>query len=81
MKVHGVAQHSGVFKMFEVKFAAHVGNQSILGNEDEFFINVLKRLNFVVHLNQDCFCRHFPIYAVSFFQIFSFVFSMDSKLL
>ncbi len=67
--------------MAKVKFLGHIGQQPILCDEYKFSVNVLKRLDFVMHLNKNRFRGHFPVHAVCLIRAFGLVAPRDAKLL
>ncbi len=67
--------------MTKAKLFSHIGQQPILRDEDQFSVNVLEGLNFVMHLNKNCFRRHLPVHPVSLLRPFCLVVSMDTKFL
>jgi len=80
MKMHRVPKHGWVREMCKVKLLGHIFEELILDDQDKFLIDMLKGINFVMHLNQNGLCRHFPIHAVWFIRVFGIVWSWNPYL-
>jgi len=60
--VHGIPQ-GGRMEVTKPELTLHISQQVILHNQNEMLVDVFKRLNLMVQLDERCFGRHFPIYA------------------
>jgi len=65
--------------MAEAKLFSHVGQQLILGDEDQFLVHMLKGLNLMVHLNKYRLRRHLPVHSVGLIRTLSLVAARDAK--